>query len=120
GGYGFGNPAYAADRHVLVWNQTRLTERHPSGEIGATADAGNPDDPTFEVLHGIDLGSAVHRKQKLIDEVGDQYSVRSSQDRGRNRAAGDALGELDRATDQRLNSPSPRENVADIHAIFLE
>src|SRR5215472_13869895 len=117
---GFGDPAHATDGYIFIWNQPRFTESQTAGEVGAAADAGDADNFSFQVLHGIDFGSAVHGEQKLVDKVGDQYRVRSTQNRRGNRPARNSLSKLDRAAHQSLNSSGAREYVAHVHAIFFK
>ena len=95
-------------------------QRQASSEISAAADARDADNLSLEIADGLDFGSAVHRKQKFVAEVGDQHRVGSSQDRRRNRPAGNALGELNGTSDQGLNCPRAGSDVAHFHAIFLE
>src|SRR5215468_3216899 len=117
---GFGDPAHATDGYILIWDQPSFTESQTAGEVGAAADAGNADNFSFQILHGIDFGSAVHGEQKLVDKIRDQYRVRSTQNRRGNRAARNSLSKLDRAAHQSLNSSGAREHVAHVHAIFFK
>ncbi len=68
----------------------------------------------------MDFRRAVHGEKEFVAEVGDQHHVRSRQTGGGNRPAGNALRELHRAADERLDGARAGDDVAHFHAVFFE
>ena len=118
--HGLGNPTDAADGHVPVGDKPGVPERQPGSEVSAAADAGDADNLPLRSCMELISGALCIVNRSLSTKLAINIaSAPPSTAEGTVRLE-TPLGELDRTTDESLDCPGTREDVADIHTIFLE